>query len=117
VEHLRRELAEVEAAAAGVRMELEVVSLQPPTLADVEGPLVAVIERRTVEVTGHRPVRYGQEGATVAKFLIGKGIPAVGFSCGPEDGEHMAGEWISLDEVAQFAEVMTRVVLDLAGGG
>ena len=117
LEHLRRELADVEAAAKGVRMELEVLSHQPPTLVDVEGPLVAAIERRTVEVTGHRPVRYGQEGATVAKFLIGKGIPAVGFSCGPEDGEHMAGEWISLAEVARFAEVMTRVVLDLAGDG
>ena len=113
IEHLRSELAAVEAASDGVRMELEVTTHQLPTLVDTEGPLARVLERATERVTGIRPERYGQSGATVAKFLILRGIPAVGFCCGPEGVAHVAGEWIDLDDVARFAEVMTLTVLDL----
>ena len=115
LKHLRDEVAAAAAGAPGVRMDLDVLSHQPPTLAPGDHPMIALLERRTEEVTGIRPKRTGQSGATVAKFLIVAGIPAVGFSCGPESGEHMAGECISLAELAQFAEVMTRVFLDLAG--
>ena len=74
---------------------------------------MAALERATERVTGSRPKRYGQSGATVAKFLILEGIPAVGFCCGPDGVAHVAGEWIALDDVARFAEVMTLTVLDL----
>jgi succinyl-diaminopimelate desuccinylase len=113
--HLRSELAAVEAGADGVRMDLEVESHQLPSLVDTEGPLVAALERATERVTGNRPKRYGQSGATVAKFLILHGVPAIGFCCGPEGVAHVAGEWIELDDLARFAEVMTRTVLDLMG--
>jgi len=115
--HLRRVMQEVQTISAGVRMELEVLSHQWPTLVDVEHPLVARIEERTEQVTGVRPRRSGQSGATVAKFLILKGIAAVGWSCGPEGVEHMADEWIAIDELAQFAEAMTWVLVDLLSGG
>jgi len=117
VAHLRALLADVAAAAPGVTMDLEVLADQPPTLVRDEGGMVEALERHTEAVAGIRPQRYGQSGATVAKFLILHGIPAVGFSCGPEGVEHMAGEWIDTDDLARFAEVMTRVVLDLAGPG
>jgi len=113
IEHLRSELAAVEAAADGVRMDLEVTTHQLPTLVDTEGPLVVALERATEQVTGHCPKRYGQSGATVAKFLILRDIPAIGFCCGPEGVAHVAGEWIELDDLARFAEVMTLAVLDL----
>ncbi len=113
IEHLRSELAAVEAASDGVRMELEVTTHQLPTLVDTEGPLTRALERATEQVTGIRPERYGQSGATVAKFLILRGIPAVGFCCGPDGVAHVAGEWIDLDDVARFAEVMTLTILDL----
>jgi len=115
--HLRSELEAVADAADGVTMALEVLADQPPTLVQDEGGLVEAVERHTEAVTGRRPARIGQAGATVAKFLILGGIPAVGFSCGPEGVEHVADEWIETDDLARFAEVMTRVVLDLAGAG
>ena len=115
--HLRGVLVEVAAASAGVHMDLEVLSHQVPTLVAPEHPIIACLERQTEEVTGHRPRRLGQPGATVAKFLILRGVPAVGFSCGPEGAEHTAGEWVDLAELAQFAEVMTRVILDFLRGG
>jgi len=117
VAHLRSELAEVAAAAPGVTMDLEVQADQPPTLVENEGGLVEAVERHTEAVTGRRPERIGQAGATVAKFLILHGIPAVGFTCGPDGVDHMADEWIEIEDLLRFAEVMTRVVLDLAGPG
>jgi len=102
---------------AGVRMRLEVISDQPPSQVATDHPLVKVIQRRTEEVTGLRPEVFGQSGASVAKFLVLRGIPAVGFSCGPEGVEHMANEWTSLDELGRFAEVMTLVVWDLMSEG
>jgi len=116
VAYLRQVLGQVEAASGGVRMVLEVLSHQAPTLLAADLPLVDVLERRTEALTGIRPKRSGQSGATVAKALILHGIPAVGFTCGPEGIMHQADEWISLEELAQFAEVMTQVVLDLLGG-
>ena len=113
VEYLRRVVAEVEAASGGVRMELEVLSHQLPTLVAIDHPLVDVIARRTREVTGVLPQRLGQSGATVAKCLILRGTPAVGFWCGPKGVEHTAGEWIGLEDLARFAEVMTLVLVDL----
>jgi len=115
--HLRGIMSEVAVKSAGVRMRLEVVSDQPPSQVATDHPLVKVIQRRTEEVTGLRPEVFGQSGASVAKFLVLRGMPAVGFSCGPEGVEHMANEWTSLDELARFAEVMTLVVWDLISEG
>jgi acetylornithine deacetylase/succinyl-diaminopimelate desuccinylase-like protein len=98
-------------------MRLEVLSDQPPTLLAPGHALVEIIQRRTEEATGIRPTIYGQSGASVAKFLLLRGIPAVGFSCGPEGVEHMANEWVSLEELAAFARVMTLVVWDLMAKG
>ncbi|MGB2997486.1 MAG: ArgE/DapE family deacylase [Phycisphaerae bacterium] len=114
--HVRGALGEVEAKTEGVRMRLEVLSDQPPTQVTPDHPMVGVLQDRTEEVTGVRPKPYGQSGATVAKFLILQGIPAVGFMCGPDGVEHTAGEWIDLEELARFAEVMALAVWDLAGG-
>jgi len=115
--HLRGILLEAAGKSAGVRMRLEVISDQAPSQVATDHPLVEVIQRRTEEVTGERPEVFGQSGASVAKFLVLRGMPAVGFSCGPEGVEHMANEWTSLDELVRFAEVMTLVVWDLMGEG
>jgi len=115
--YLRQLAADVQAAAPGVRLEVDLLSLQLPTLVAPDHPMVELLERRTEEVAGYRPARQGQSGATVAKFLIFRGIPAVGFSCGPPGVEHQAGEWIALDDLALFAEVMALVVTDLLSGG
>jgi len=115
--HLRGIMSEAAGKAAGVRMRLEVISDQAPSRVATDHPLVKVIQRRTEEVTGLRPEVFGQSGASVAKFLVLRGMPAVGFSCGPEGVEHMANEWTSLDELVRFAEVMTLVVWDLMSEG
>jgi acetylornithine deacetylase/succinyl-diaminopimelate desuccinylase family protein len=115
--YLREVLREVQEQSSGVRMELEILSHQLPTLVPVDHPLVAELVRRTDQVTGVRPLPTGQSGATVAKFLILRGVPAVGFSCGPKDADHSAGESMDLAELARFAEVMTLVLLDLVGHG
>ena len=117
LDHLGCVLREVQKVSPGVRMDLETLSHQLPSLVSPDHPMVAHLESETEAVTGRRPVRRGQSGATVAKFLILHGIPAIGFTCGPEGAEHMADEAIDLAELGQFAEVMTRVLLDLFEGG
>ncbi len=115
VAELKATLAEVEAGAEGVTMGLEVLSAQEPSLVDPRHPLVAILQDRTAQVTGHRPMPFGMSGATVAKFMNLAGIPSVGFTFGPEDVCHVAGEWIALDEAARFAEVMVLAAWDLIG--
>jgi acetylornithine deacetylase/succinyl-diaminopimelate desuccinylase family protein len=117
LDYLGGKMREAEAANPGVRMDLNMFSHQLPSLVSPDHPMVAALERHTESVTGRRPVRRGQSGATVAKFLILHDIPAVGFSFGPEGAEHMADEWIDLAEMGQFAEVLTLVLLDLFEGG
>jgi len=117
LEDLRGQLRRVEAAADGVHLAMEVLSHQLPSLIQGDDRLIERIEARTFEVTGARPVQFGMSGATVAKFLNLAGIPAAGFVCGPEGVAHMAGEWVALEELARFAEVMALVVWDLASGG
>jgi acetylornithine deacetylase/succinyl-diaminopimelate desuccinylase-like protein len=117
LEYMRGVLAGVQAAAPDVRLELEVLSEQQPTLVQADHPMIGVIERRTEEVLGLRPDRKGLSGATVAKFLILGGIPAVGFSCGAEGVAHTANEWVGMGEVGRFAEIMTLVLADLFQGG
>jgi acetylornithine deacetylase/succinyl-diaminopimelate desuccinylase family protein len=114
---LREKVERVAAGADGVTMELEVLSHQLPSLVEPDHPLVERLEARTEEVTGVRPKRFGMSGATVAKFMVLAGIPAVGFVCGPEGVPHMAGEWMPLDELARFAEIMVLVAWDLAEKG
>jgi succinyl-diaminopimelate desuccinylase len=116
IAQLRAILKDVESRSPGVRMTLETLSRQLPTLVDGSHPVIATLERRTEQVTGIRPRRIGEAGATVAKFLILKGVPAVGFGFGPRDVEHMANEYVELDELGRFAEVMTLVILDLLAG-
>jgi acetylornithine deacetylase/succinyl-diaminopimelate desuccinylase family protein len=117
LDHVSGVLHDVEAASPGVRMELEVISHQLPSLVSPDHPMVAALERATEAVTGVRPVRLGMSGATVSKFFILRDIPAIGFSCGPEGAEHTADEWIDMDELGRFAEVMTQTLLDLFRGG
>ena len=114
--HVRRELADVQAAAPGVTMALEVLSDQAPTLVDPDHPMIGRLEARTEEVTGRRPRRFGASGATIAKFLLLGGVPAVGFVCGPEGAAHTANEGIALEELARFAQVMALVLWDLVQG-
>ncbi len=104
-----------EAARAhpGVEMALRVLSDQPPTLLDIDHPLVERIAARTEQVTGTRPEPFGMSGATVAKFLVLAGTPAVGFICGPDGVPHTAGEWMPLEDLLRFAEVLTLVSWDL----
>jgi len=111
--HVRKEMALVEASAPGLRMSIEVLSSLGPTLVPPDNPLIELLERHTEAVAGYKPRREGESGTTVAKQIIAKGIPAVGFSCGPAEIAHQADEYIELDDLARFAEVMARALVEL----
>lgn len=92
---------------------IQVIHNLNPTEVDPDNVLVSSIQKRTKEVISKKPTLIGLGGATVCKTFIEKGIPAVGWSPGPDDVAHIANEYIELDEVMDFSRILAKVVIDL----
>ncbi len=82
----------------------------PPTVISQNNPLVSAIRKAAKEALGSYPSIEGESGATDAKSLVLRGIPAVGFSCGEFKQMHAANESIKIKELEQFSEVLAEVV-------
>jgi len=111
-----RELADAVARdLPDARFDVETICSLPATEVERDSPLVRII-RETAAATTGRPVRlFGMSGATVTKQLISRGVVAVGFSAGDAKLAHMADESVELEELAQFARVITLVAVRLLG--
>ncbi|MDK1031726.1 MAG: ArgE/DapE family deacylase [Planctomycetia bacterium] len=112
---VQRHIDEVKGIMPGVEFEMPVMADQPPSLIDPKHPIIKFIQDHAEAVTGRRPEVVGSSGATVTKPFVHKGTPAVAFTCGDKDIEHKANESIAVDEVMDFAAVMTLVLWDLIG--
>lgn len=91
----------------GATFEIEPMAGDVPTAVDREAPVVAALRQAVEDVTGRRPVLFGMSGATVAKQFIAAGVPAVGICPGDARTAHVANEYIPVDEVVDFAAVLT----------
>jgi len=98
------------------KMEIEQVRGMSPFVVSPEHPIVGIIQKRAKEMLGIEPVLEGMSGTTVSKQLLWKGITSIGFSCGDSEVAHMANESISVDEMADFAKVMTGIIIDYCAG-
>jgi len=56
-------------------------------------------------VTGKKPHTFGIGGISVGKFFILRGMPAPVFSFGDEGLDHMADEYISVEELVNNAKI------------
>lgn len=99
----------------GTSFEIEPMAGDVPTAVDPEAPVVTALQQAVEDVTGRRPVFFGMSGATVAKQFIAAGIPAVGICPGDARTEHVANEYIPVDEVVDFAAVLTLCLSRLVG--
>ncbi len=109
-----RALAQAASAKTpGARIEVNVHQDLPPTEVDPELPLVRLIQKHTRALFGYEAQPFGMTGATLAKQLIARGIPAVGFSCGDDDKAHTSDESITVAEVVNFAKILSAIALDL----
>ena len=93
--------------------EISIIHNLNPTEVDPENVLVGAIQEETKRITSKTPQLIGLGGATVCKTFIEKGIPAVGWSPGPDDVAHIANEYIDLDEMLDFSKIMAGVVKNL----
>ncbi|KKO21033.1 MAG: hypothetical protein DCC43_14295 [Candidatus Brocadia sp.] len=100
-------------ARSHAKFDLKILSNQVPTAVPADNPLVELISKHAVSVLGTRPQPRGMSGATVTKQLIQKGIVAVGFGPGDETEAHATNESIRIQELVDFAQIMTLIALDM----
>ncbi|MBC7186667.1 MAG: M20 family metallopeptidase [Calditrichaeota bacterium] len=96
---------------------VEVQSASEPHAIDPNNELVAAIQRNVDQLLGWRPQPIGMGGGTFAKTLNLAGIPAVGFGPGDDTAFHVANERVEIEQLVDFAQVVSLVALDLAGQG
>ncbi len=94
---------------------VEVQSASEPHAIDPENELVTAIQDNVQDLWGWRPQAIGISGGTFAKTLNLAGIPAVGFGPGDEFAFHAANERVEIQQLVDFAQVISLVALDLAG--
>lgn len=108
-------LCRLETKYPGVAFEVETMVEDVPTSVDPEAPVVGALSWAVEQVTGARPRAFGMSGATVAKQFVAAGIPAVGICPGDPDTEHVANEYIPVDELVDFSAVLALTLLKMIG--
>jgi acetylornithine deacetylase/succinyl-diaminopimelate desuccinylase family protein len=109
-----RALAAAAAAKTpGARIEVFIRQDLLPTEVEPDLPLVRLIREQTKALLGFEAQPIGMPCATLAKQLIGHGIPAVGFSCGDDGQAHTTNESIAISEVLGFARLLSAIALSM----
>ncbi len=99
----------------GGKFEFEVESDVPPHQVDPDNPLVKSIQSNSKEILGFEPETFGIGGGTFAKAFNLAGIPAVGFGPGEADVFHVVNEYLDIDEMMRFIELIACISVDLLG--
>lgn len=86
-----------------------------PHQLDPDNELVAAIQRNAEAVLGIRPEPIGQGGGTFAKGFNLCGIKAVGFGPGDDNAFHVSNEYLEIEQMLQFAELLACISVDLLG--
>lgn len=103
---------ETSEATPDPKFSLEVTADLAPSEVATDLPVIPLIEKHCQTVLRRQPMLQGLSGATVTKQLIEKGIPAVGFAPGDEAEPHTANESVSIQELVDFAKVLSRVCIE-----
>lgn len=112
ISDVRKMLVSAAAKNKNARFTLEVVDDQKPVQTDGDGILVKMIKKHVKTVTGVDAETIGIAGTTLVKPLCVRGMKAVGFSPG-KSLAHVANEYISVKELADFSEILRLVCLDM----
>jgi len=96
-----------------INVVIKKVSSQIPTEVSPDSDFVKLVSGAVRSVLGKEPKLVGIGGATVAKSYLSHGIPAVMYGPGDERIDHIANEYIELDQVITAAKVMALSALGL----
>ncbi len=113
IRDIRKIMKAAERKSRNSRFELKMTDGNPPTETPQNSKLVRLIQKATKEVTGKILAPSGVNGATDCKSLILAGTVAVGFDPNDSGIAHMANEYIKINELIQFGEIIKKVSLDL----
>ena len=107
--------ADLEALASAVDedFQVELLSATEPHEISPDNALVAAIQANGEDFLGFKPEPFGLGGGTFAKTLNLAGITAVGFGPGDDTAFHVANERVELDQLVDFACLISLVSLDL----
>jgi acetylornithine deacetylase/succinyl-diaminopimelate desuccinylase-like protein len=91
-----------------ISFAFEIVHKTEPTVVSEDAPIIKTILKHMPEA---RTVGIG--GGTFCKYLISKGIDAVGWAPGGHEVVHQASEHISIQELVDFAGLLAETAFDL----
>jgi succinyl-diaminopimelate desuccinylase len=108
-------IAELQALCdkAGGVFRIDVVNSAQPHAINPDHQLVKVIQSNCEQGLGFLPTPFGMGGATFAKTLNLRGIPAVGWGPGDDAAFHMVNEYVEIRQLFDFAMMLCLVAVDL----
>jgi acetylornithine deacetylase len=114
VAELKAILDQIGAEDPSFRAHLRTLLARPPFEADRDGDLVRSLADAAVGALGYEPAMVGETPWMDAALLAAAGADTVVF--GPHGaGAHAADEWVDLDSVLVFADVLVRTTIDYCG--
>jgi len=114
-EGIKEEFAKCANGITNGKFEFEIESNEVPHEMNPNNELVETIKVNTQDVLGFTPETVGLGGRSFAKpFNIG-GILAVGFGPGDEEAFHVSNEYQDIEQLVQFAELISCIAIDLLG--
>lgn len=94
-----------------VKFKVEIEGIQRPYLIREAHPLVACL-KKAMDYSGITPRVVGCEGATVVTFFQDKRIPAVATGFGVAGCDHIADEYVTINNLYKGAQVIQRFLQD-----
>lgn len=93
------------------KAQVKSLFVRHPFSVSPEADLVGVVERAAAPLLGQPPAHIGQPFWADTALLAEAGVETV--MIGPSgEGAHAKEEWVDLDSLAQFAQILVRVVQD-----
>lgn len=116
-ETLRRIADDVAAEKDECSFDIDTMMHLAPAAVNDNAPIIAAVSQAAREILGTAPDVAGLSGTTVTKQLVYKGIDAVSFAPGDKGVAHTADEYVCIDELVQFAEVLGLLLYDFGRDG
>lgn len=93
--------------------KFEIESSVLPHQVAPDNVLVSAIQQNSQTILGFKPEVFGLGGGTFAKPFNHGGVIAVGFGPGDEDAFHVTNEYLEIEQMLQFAELLACISVDL----
>ena len=88
-----------------INIEVDIPRSVPATSIPPDSPFIRALSQVVGKVTGRKPETFGIGGISVAKFFVLQNMEAPVFSLGDESLDHMANEYITVEDLVNNAKI------------